>query len=241
MTTQTPPKDAVYYERLYQNHHDPWDYLHAAEQAKYRLSLDAARRWQPRPGRVLETACSLGYLTDQLADYAPDVYAYDVSETAVAHARQRCQRLGDSATRFHFRVGDAGHPAYPDAFFNVIFLQDVLLEVTSDVALRRRMLDEALRMLAPGGVLVMTDYQQPADQDDYVRLVEEQAGRVVEKLFFHDRYWFRLRGALKALWSWKAAQTVLRSEVVYRTLARLGAWRGPEGSKHFGLVVQRNS
>lgn len=237
--TLAPPKDAVYYERLYQTHDDPWAYAQAAEQAKYRLSLDAARRWQPRPDRVLEVACSLGYLTEQLAGYAPDVYGFDLSETAVRQARARCERLA-TPTRFHLAVGDATRPGYPDGFFNVVFLQDVLLEITADADLRGSVLRATLQLLAPGGVLVLTDYQHPDDQDNYVRFAEQCGGRVVEKLYFHDRFWFRLRSALKAIRRSSLAQRLLESERVYRVLARWAARRGPWGSKHFGLVVQRN-
>ncbi len=230
-------KDAVYYERLYQTHADPWSYAEAAEQAKYRLTLAAARRWQPHPDRVLEVACSLGYLTHQLADYAPEVYAFDVSATAVAQTRERCQHL-DTTTRFDIRVGDAIEPDYPEAFFDVIFLEDVLREITEEAAVRARILRNTLRLLRPGGVVILTDYQQPGHQAGYVAEAEAQGARILEKLYFHDRYWFRLRGFLKVLRRTALAKALLRSETVYRALTRLGASRGPEGSKHFGLIIQ---
>ena len=236
--TLAPPKDAVYYEQLYQTHDDPWAYAQAAEQAKYRLSLETARRWQSHPNRVLEVACSLGYLTEQLAGYAPDVYGFDVSETAVREARARCQRRR-SATQFHLTVGAAAEPAYPNGFFEVVFMQDVLLEITDDPDLRRLILRRSLQLLAPGGVLVLTDYQHPDHQAAYVALAEELGGRVVEKLYFHDRFWFRLRGSLKAIRRSTLAKRLLESSRVYRALARWAARRGPQGSKHFGLVVQR--
>ncbi|MBC7893686.1 MAG: class I SAM-dependent methyltransferase [Sphingobacteriaceae bacterium] len=229
-------KDAVYYERLYQTHADPWSYAEAAEQAKYRITLEAARRWQPHPERVLEVACSLGYLTHQLAGYAPNVYAFDVSETAVAQTRERCRSL-DTPTQFDIRVGDAIEPDYPQGFFDVIFLEDVLLEITEEATVRARILRNTLRLLRPGGVVILTDYQQPSHQAVYVAEAQSQ-GRIVEKLYFHDRYWFRLRGFLKALRRTALAKALLRSETVYRALARLGAGKGPEGSKHFGLIIQ---
>lgn len=233
-------KDAVYYERLYQTNADPWSYAQAAEQAKYRITLEAARRWQPRPQRVLEVACSLGYLTRQLAGYAPEVYAFDVSATAVAQTRERCRSL-DTTTQFDIRVGDAYEPDYPDAFFDVIFLEDVLLEIAQDAASRRRILSVMLRLLRPGGVIILTDYQPPSHQAEYIKMIESQDWPIVEKLYFHDRYWFRLRGFLKALRRTALAKALLRSETVYRALTRLGASRGPAGSKHFGLIIQPHS
>jgi len=235
--TDVPHKDAVYYERLYQTHADPWSYAEAAEQAKYRITLAAARRWQPCPQRVLEVACSLGYLTHQLAGYAPDVYAFDVSETAVAQTRERCRSLA-TTTHFDIRIGDAIEPDYPEAYFDVIFLEDVLREITEEATVRARILRNTLRLLRPGGILILTDYQQPGHQAGYVEEAEAQGARIVEKLYFHDRYWFRLRGFLKALRRTALAKALLRSDTVYRALTRLGASKGPEGSKHFGLILR---
>lgn len=236
--TLAPPKDAVYYEQLYQHNADPWDYLYAAEQAKYRLSLDAARRWQPHPARALEVACSLGYLTALLADYADEVHGFDLSETAIRAAQAHCDRH-PRAAHIHLRVGDATQPGYPEGYFEVVFLQDVLLEIPE--ALRPSVLEQSLRLLAPGGVLIVNDYQQPSHQEPYCRLVESGGGRIVEKIYFHDRGWFRLKSALKAVRQTAPARALLQSERVFRWLSGLSARRGPEGSKHFGLVVQRNS
>lgn len=236
--TLAPPKDAVYYEQLYQTHEDPWAYAQAAEQAKYRLSLEAARRWHPHPARVLEVACSLGYLTEQLADYAPEVYGFDLSETAVRATQERCQKH-PRAAHIHVRVGDATRPGYPEGDFDVVFLQDVLLEIPE--TLRQAVLDQSLRLLTSGGVLIVNDYQQPSHQETYCRLVEASGGRIVEKIYFHDRGWFRLKSALKAVRKTAPARALLRSERVFRWLSGLSARRGPEGSKHFGLVVQHNS
>ena len=236
--TLAPPKDAVYYEQLYQTHDDPWAYGQAAEQAKYRLSLQTARRWQPHPARVLEVACSLGYLTEQLADYADEVYAFDLSETAVRATHDRC-RKHPRAAHVHVRQGDATQPGYPEAHFDVVFLQDVLLEIPE--TLRPAVLEQSLRLLKPGGILVVNDYQQPSQQEAYCQLVQSGGGRIVERIYFHDRGWFRLKSALKAVRQTAPARALLQSERVFRWLSGLSARRGPEGSKHFGLVVQRNS
>ncbi|MCY7351547.1 MAG: class I SAM-dependent methyltransferase [Cytophagaceae bacterium] len=238
MSTTTSEKNAAYYEQLYQSHADPWDYVQAAEQAKYRLSLEAARRWQPAPQRILEVACSLGYLTEQLAGYAPEVYAFDVSETAVRQTRQRCARL-NTPTRFDIRPGDALEPDYPAGHFDVIFAGDVVHGAFDGSELSIRAVRALLPLLASGGVLVLTDYIQPADQAGYERLVVNQGAQVLEKLYFHDRYWFRLKNALKFMEKTRVAQWFLRSRAVYQFLKKPATWRGPQGSKHFGLVVQR--
>lgn len=235
--TQAPLKDAGYFEQLYQDHADPWDYRQAAEQAKYHLTLAAARRRHPHPSRVLEVGCSLGYLTQLLAGYAPDVCAFDISETAVRLTRERCA-AHQTFTRFDIRRGDALSPDYTAGQFDVIFAGDVLQGVfeSSDKAVQA--VRALLPLLTPDGVLVVVDFLNPSQQRQYVDLVKSAGAFVLEELYFNDRYWFRLKGALKGLRKTAFGQRLLCNQRVYRFLARRASFRGPQGSKHFGLVVQ---
>ena len=235
--TLAPPKDAVYFEQLYQTHADPWDYGQAAEQAKYRLTLEAARRWQPHPNRVLEVGCSLGYLTELLAGYAPQVCAFDISETAVRLTQERCAALPTS-TRFDIHPGNVLAPAFAAGQFDVVFAGDVLQGAFESSHRAVDAVRSLLPLLAPGGVLIVADYLNPSQQSDYQRLVEGAGAQVLEQLYFNDRYWFRLKGALKSLQTTAFGQRLLCSQRVYRFLAHRSAKRGPQGSKHFGLVVR---
>ena len=235
--TLAPPKDAVYFEQLYQTHADPWDYRQAAEQAKYRLTLEAAWRWQPHPSRVLDVGCSLGYLTELLAGYAPEVCAFDISETAVRLTQKRCA-AHHSLTRFDIRLGDVLSPSFAAGQFDVVFAGDVLQGAFESSHHAVEAVRALLPLLTPGGVLIVADYLNPSQQNDYLSLVEGAGAQVLEKLYFNDRYWFRLKGALKGLRTTAFGQRLLCSQRVYRFLARRSAKQGPQGSKHFGLVVQ---
>ena len=98
-----------------------------------------------------------------------------------------------------------------------------------------------LPLLNKNGVLIAADHLRPSQQDNYRRLVEGAGGQVVEQLYFNDRYWFRLKGALKGLRTTTFGQRLLRSQRVYEFLANRSSKWGPEGSKHFGLVVRAQS
>lgn len=231
-------RDAAYFEQLYQAHGDPWDYRQAAEQSKYRLTLDAARRWQPHPRHVLDVGCSLGYLTEMLAGYAPAVDAFDISPTAVRITQDRCAAIR-TTTRFDIRHGDALAPSYHDGQFDVVFAGDVLLGAFEGSKHAKQAVRAMLPLLSPGGILIVTDFMNPSTQRAYVRLVEAAGGTMREPLYFNDRYWFRLRTALKSQRKSAWGRRLLSSPRVFQFLARRAAQRGAHGSKHFGLVVQR--
>ncbi|WP_310570245.1 class I SAM-dependent methyltransferase [Gemmatimonas sp.] len=231
------PRDAAFFDDLYRTHADPWGYRQAAEQSKYHLTLRAARRWQPRPRRVLDVGCSLGYLTEMLADYAPRVSAFDISPTAIRMTQDRCAARRTS-TAFDIQLGDALAPAYPRGHFDVVFAGDVLLGAFDGAERAVRAVRALLPLLSANGVLIATDFMNPTAQQSYVNLVETAGGRIREALYFNDRYWFRLKTALKSRRDSAWGQRLLCSPRVFQFLAHRAARRGPAGSKHFGLVVQ---
>ena len=230
-------QDQDYYEQIYQGKEDPWDYYSAAEQAKYCHMFETAKRLKPSPLRVLDAGCSLGHLTELLADYAPEVFAFDIAKSAVERTRDRCKKLSTS-TRFSVEVGDAIRPHFASASFDVVFLGDVirnlLTEQDQQLAIRN-----TLALLNDSGILVLTDCMQCYHQKAYASMVENQGGLVLEKLYYHDRYWLKFRSLVKQLGRPERIRSLLGSTRVHRTLTRLGSFRGPSGSKHFGLVVRR--
>jgi len=222
-------------EGIYRAHEDPWGYFSAAEQIKYERTVAAARRWKAKPERVLEVACSLGHMTRLLASYADEVWAYDVSPTAVERARQRCADLPGG--RLHIDVGDALAPDYPPDYFDVIFIGDVGLGAHRDIG--GAMIREAIPLLRDEGLLVVVDNMKPRMQESYAAFVEHEGVDVIDRIWFDDRYWARFRRAVT--WSLPAvlANPLVRSRAVFDCLAALGRCRGPWGSKHFGVVGRR--
>jgi len=224
------------FERIYQQKQDPWDYYSAAEQAKYSRMVETARRLQLSPSRVLDAGCSLGNLTERLAEYAPEVYAFDIAKSAVERTRDRCNRL-NTTTRFEIEVGDAIRPHYAPASFDVVFLGDVVrnLPTKQDQHLAIR---NSLALLNDGGILILTDCMKCYHQNAYVSLVESEGGRVQERIYYHDRYWIKFRSLVKQLGRPAQVRWLLGNVRLHRVLTWLGSLRGPSGSKHFGLVVK---
>ena len=81
-----------YFDDLYARHDDPWRFTERwYEKRKRAITLAAlpAERYES----VLEIGCSIGVLTEQLADRAGSLLAIDLSAAAVERARQRTAHL----------------------------------------------------------------------------------------------------------------------------------------------------
>jgi SAM-dependent methyltransferase len=82
-----------FFERLYQQHDDPWHFRSSQyEQERYRTILSMLRR--PYYGSAFEAGCSIGELTRLLAPRCADLLAIDVSATALNRAAERCAPFG---------------------------------------------------------------------------------------------------------------------------------------------------
>src|SRR6185437_12201660 len=107
---------AEYFERLYADNGDPWDFAGRwYEQRKRMVTLGSLPR--PRFRRAFEPGCSTGLLTVGLAARCDELVAWDVSEAAVRTTRRRLAReLG-------VRVERGQVPEqWPDGPFDLIVL-----------------------------------------------------------------------------------------------------------------------
>jgi len=92
--------------------------------------------------RVLDVGCGRGVILGPLADRGFEVHGVEVSEQAARGADPRAQ------IRIAAQLADAG---YPDAHFDEIVVWHVLEHLIDP----RAVLEEALRILRPGGRLVV--------------------------------------------------------------------------------------
>jgi trans-aconitate methyltransferase len=86
------PTSAEFFETMYAEREDPWEFASSQyERDRYATIVRALnnRRYQC----AFEPGCSIGILTAQLARFCDRVEALDISPTAVARARTRCERL----------------------------------------------------------------------------------------------------------------------------------------------------
>ena len=141
-----------YFEGLYAESEDPWDFEASEyEQKKYARTLAALGERTFR--RALEAGASIGVFTEMLADRCDELLAVDVSEKAVAVARQRLSGRG------HVRVERLTLPEQmPEGPFDLIVASEVLYYFPREEMLT--LLRGFERELAQGGILLAVHWRR---------------------------------------------------------------------------------
>ncbi len=107
------------------------------------------------PARVLDVGCGTGISTLALQKnlaYSPVIYAIDISESMLVQARERCKGLPG----IYFVCGDAERLAeyFNEAFDGVFYTASIFLLPNF-----RESIDQACRLIVPGGVLAISYYE----------------------------------------------------------------------------------
>lgn len=86
-----PSVPGSYFVDLYKQQPDPWNFARSSyEREKYRVTLASLPRKRYRD--ACELGCSIGVFTQMLAQRCERLVAIDVSDEAIARARERCRR-----------------------------------------------------------------------------------------------------------------------------------------------------
>jgi SAM-dependent methyltransferase len=161
---------------------------------RYALAMPLARGL-----RVLDAACGEGYGSALLGRLARDVTGVDVAPEVVAHASRR---YGGPNVRFV--AASCSALPLPDAAFDLI----VSFETIEHLAAQREMLAELRRVLAPGGVLLLSSPNQPAyaalgpaRNEFHVReLTRTELAGLLAPLFPQQRWYGQAIVARSAVW-----------------------------------------
>jgi SAM-dependent methyltransferase len=139
-----------YFDAKYAEELDPWSFETSPyEAAKYQATLNALPR--PRYENAFEIGCSIGVLTEQLAERCDRLLAVDVAERALERARERCAHLP------HVLIERQRVPAwFPDASFDLIVVSEVGY-YWSRLELGRAY-HQFISHLAPGGHLLLVHW-----------------------------------------------------------------------------------
>ncbi|NJB86394.1 LmbE family N-acetylglucosaminyl deacetylase/ubiquinone/menaquinone biosynthesis C-methylase UbiE [Lewinella marina] len=139
-----------YFAAVYRESEDPWQFETSEyERAKYAATLAALPAG--RFSHALEIGCSIGVLTEQLAERCDDLLAVDVSERALERARERL------SGRSGVRLRQMSIPAeFPDENFDLIVLSEV--GYYWGYADLERAIELIQTALCPGGVLLLVHY-----------------------------------------------------------------------------------
>ena len=143
-----------YFDELYEQSRDPWDFETSEyERNKYERTLRVLARRQRSYQRALEVGCSIGVFTAMLAPLCDELLAVDVSEKAIAIARQRLAYFPN--VRVELRTLPEEMPQGP---FDLVVASEVLYYWPEDVMLSAlRRFEE---VLAPGGSLLAVHWRK---------------------------------------------------------------------------------
>jgi len=157
--------------------------------ARYRFS-DRGGRYQARiheliaaraeAARVLDIGCGNGHLAIQLAKQSPDriVTGLDYWGSAWEYSKEACEqnaRLEGVSDRTRFVRGSAAQLPFDEDAFDCVVSCMTFHEVR-DLEDKTKALAEALRVLRPGGRLVVVDlFSSPAYYPDQARIREQLA------------------------------------------------------------------
>ena len=114
------------------------------------LRLIEANAPAARPLRVLDAGCGPGFFSVLLSRAGHAVTGIDGSEGMLAHARENAARFGASP---ELMQGDFGALPFPDGSFDLV----VSRNVTHIIREHLKVYGEWLRVLRPGGVLLIFD------------------------------------------------------------------------------------
>lgn len=141
-----------YFEDLYSQSRDPWSFETSEyERNKYARTLAVlGDRWF---GRALEVGASIGVFTRMLAERCDELLAVDVSEKAVAVARERLREFPG------VRVERRSLPEeMPEGPFDLILASEILYYFTEGEMLAA--LHSFERELSPGGLLLAVHWRR---------------------------------------------------------------------------------
>jgi SAM-dependent methyltransferase len=171
-------------------------YFHQIEERRYRFHYHLAElfaRLRGRSGKLLEVGCGIGVDSIQLARCGFDVTAVDLTENALAVAREFAAHRG---VDIDFRLGNAESLEFGDETFDVVYSFGVLHH-TPDI---EKSVAEVRRVLKPGGTahvmlyhrtslvnlvhrLLRLPYESPKNLKDHCPVVYTFTRRGVRELF----------------------------------------------------------
>lgn len=100
--------------------------------------------------RILDAGCGLGMYVRAFRRFSDEVYGVDIDLEKVAEASQELPKYGRGMPRPYY-VASAEALPFPNGFFDVVLSHEVLEHLRDD----RRGVEEACRVLKPGGRLVV--------------------------------------------------------------------------------------
>ncbi|WCE32286.1 class I SAM-dependent methyltransferase [Vibrio sp. SCSIO 43137] len=111
-------------------------------------TLQLFQQYLPTKQRIIDIGGATGVYSFDLAKRGHEVQLLDIVPLHIEKAKQLSEENGVELGGYH--VGDAQELSFPDESFDAVILHGPLYHIT-DIAIRRKVLAEAFRILKPDG------------------------------------------------------------------------------------------
>ena len=200
---------------------DAWDsdYYHPIAESYYDSAvLDMLARLGAKPGdTVLDAGCGPGVHAIRAAKAGLKVIAIDFSETMLAEARRRVERAG-VGNCVEFSREDLTRLTFSDGAFRHVFSWGVIIHIREI----ERVLDELIRIVAPGGRLALYVTNMSAwdhKLEAAARFLVRRPLSGLERLPLGQGIWYDWHG--ERLWVWRVDAHALTQYVESRGMKRI--------------------
>lgn len=142
-----------------------------------------SKRWHlEKIHSLLDVGCGVGHWGQILSPFLPEnakIFGIDREREWVQKAQERTQKYGD---RFEYRQGCVEEIPFPDRSFDMVTCQTLLIHVPHV----KNALEEMLRVLKPGGLLVVVEPNNYANQLILDTLsIAEPLSDIIKAIQFH--------------------------------------------------------
>jgi len=232
-------KNEEFYEKKYKSEQEPWEYSKkGVEILRLEFIVNLIVSFKKDSLRILDVGCGTGHLTIQLDGLSAEIYGIDVSETALAKADARTSGK-NFKSKFFFKKENICLTSFPENYFDLILLSDGINEWFDDDGKRSEALTESNRILAPGGYVLISDYQKESNFNNYISLVSFSSVKIFRVVYFYDRLCYQFYSWFKALESLRIIQYLFKSRVVAKSLIFVSSLLGRKGAKHLFVVAEK--
>jgi SAM-dependent methyltransferase len=235
-------KSSDFYEQKYLDEKEPWGYNRfAVEKLRHEFVVKTARILKTNYSRILDVGCGKGHLTFRFHGLSKEIIGMDISKTAVDKSSSFSQNNypDNIHTQYSFVNSCILNVNFPENHFDLILLCDGISEWFSNEVDKINALKKAHDLLMPGGVVILSDYQKPANFEAYVNFISSSSLKIEKLLYHNDRLCYQFYSWFKKVENFRIIRMLFGSIILARLLMVISSLMGKNGSKHIFVIARK--